>query len=893
MSRRLPHWLRPSSWRLPSGRNAVPLVLSALVFLLDMFTPLGIAHGMVYVLPVLSTLLTRDLRLAMGVTTACLVLVPVGVLVSPHAPEGVPLTYVIFNRLLAMAVIMLVGLLTVRKLHLIIRLQASNRDLLQTSRLLQTATALGKLGGWSADVDSGRVHWSAEVARMHGALPVDAPLLKDGVVRVTPEFEPLLRERVGLCIRHGEPFDVDLQIHATQGEPRWVRLVGEPVFDGDGRVNAIQGALQDIHDRKIDQIELASSMARLKAFAESLPLTVWTANTKGAIRYASPHMCAYTGAQPQELLNQGWLYWVHPQDRARVSREWAHAVETKEPYWSELRMLGADGAYRWHINRAVFLPQEAPTRSLWCGTAVDIQELKQLQTHSKQLADQLGATMESVGDAIYTLDKDWRFVLLNARAEVLLRRDRAALVGRRIWDEFPHLQGSAVEAAYRRCRDEGAEVRFDTLDDASGKHHEIIAYPFDGGLTVCLRDVTDQRQLAEQLRQAQKLEALGQLTGGVAHDFNNLLTVILGNAETLIERREPADAGHAQLAAIVSAAQSGAAMTQRLLAFARKQSLAPRVVQLNQLAERMLPMLKRLLGDHIDVTLNSPVDLWPTLVDPAQLESALLNLAINARDAMPGGGLLTLTMSNVPGTSLGHQGEESACSDSVCLTVRDTGHGIAPEVMDRIFEPFFTTKPKGEGTGLGLPMVYGFVKQTGGHIAIQSHPGLGTEVQIHLPRLLDEGLAPVPPVEPAVLEPLSSACAGERILLVEDDPGVRDYAEEVLQTLGYQVLVASNGPEALAYLRGRDDIDLLFTDMVMPGGLSGAQLAEQARALHPGLPVLFATGFDEGSVARQGLMHAATPVLTKPYRRAALTAKLREALEASDRQAKVPSCEVP
>lgn len=831
---------------------------------------------MLYVLAVMSTLLTRDVRLAVGVTMTSLVLIGLGVYVSPHAPNGVPLSYVLLNRLLAVVVITLVGLLTVRKLLLIIRLQSSNRELQQTSKLLQTASVLGKVGGWSADLASGRVEWSVEAARIHGALPADAPPLSHGVVRATPEFQATLCERLSRCLSLGEPFDEDLQILTAQGKARWVRLVGEAVTDNRGQIRAVQGALQDIHDRKTDQLALANSVARLRAFAESMPLSVWTANARGAFRYVSPYLCTYTGAEPKTLMGRGWISWVHPDDRDHVVSAWTRAVETQQPYEAEHRLLGKDGQYHWHISRAVFLQHDVCGRALWCGTSVDVQELKQLQTHSARLADRLSATMESVGDAIYTLDRDWRFVLLNQQAETLLQRNRADLLGQTVWAAFPQTVGTAIEQEYRRSMVDRVVVRFDMFYEPLGKHFEINAYPFSDGLTVYFRDVTGQRQMAEQLRQAQKLEALGQLTGGVAHDFNNLLTVMLGNADMLHQRAGQDLQQRALAQTIMDAAQSGAEMTRRLLAFARKQALAPQALDLNQLAQRLKPLLTRSLGSHIELEVSAAQDLWPTLVDPGQLESALLNLAINARDAMPHGGRLSIETVNLPaseGSPLASAGEYL---DAVVLTVRDTGQGIPPEVLGHVFEPFFTTKPKGQGTGLGLAMVYGFVKQSGGHVDIASEPGQGTVVKIYLPRLLDAAQAVPWHAAQPVPEPVVSL--GARILLVEDDSGVRDYAQEVLQHMGYSVVAAANGPEAIECLRQRNDIDLLFTDVMMPGGMSGAQLAEQARQLHPNLPVLFTSGYDESAVVHFGRLDAGVLLLPKPYRRAELMAKVHQAL---------------
>lgn len=386
------------------------------------------------------------------------------------------------------------------------------------------------------------------------------------------------------------------------------------------------------------------------------------------------------------------------------------------------------------------------------------------------------------------------------------------------------------------------------------------------------------RSLEEQLRHAQRLEAVGQLTGGIAHDFNNLLTVILGNGELLQEQlaREPALAELARM--MVTAARRGADLTHRLLAFARRQVLEPRVVQVNELVESMRPLLTRALGRHISMELRPSAGLGPALVDPGQLESALLNLCLNARDAMPEGGRLTLETADVwLDRDYAASHAEVAPGNYVLLAVSDTGSGIAPEYLERIFEPFFTTKEKGKGSGLGLSMVFGFIRQSKGHISVYSEPGIGTLVKMYLPRAGAGALESEPADNMVPVQHGGSEC----ILLVEDDELVRRYAEQQLLGLGFRVLSAGNGNDALALLQQRDDIDLLFTDMVMPGALGGAELAARAKELRPEIKVLFTSGYTENALVHHGRLDKGVLLLGKPYRRAELMAKVRQAIDHS------------
>ncbi len=418
------------------------------------------------------------------------------------------------------------------------------------------------------------------------------------------------------------------------------------------------------------------------------------------------------------------------------------------------------------------------------------------------------------------------------------------------------------DGGYAHVLDRGHVIR-----DASGKAVRMV-----GGMT----DITERLELAEQLRQSQRLESVGQLTGGVAHDFNNLLTVILGGAD-LLQGQLNHD-GHSRLHAemIERAARRGADLTRHLLAFARKQALNPRAVHINQLVNAMNDLLRRTLGEHIDIQVEGDEDLWPALVDPGQLESALLNLAINARDAMPGGGLLTIQSANVwldeaQAKLLG----DVLPGPYIQLSVSDTGMGIRPEHLDRVFEPFFTTKEKGKGTGLGLAMVYGFIKQSGGHVQLESQPGHGTAVKLYLPPV-DGMQRPSRPVE----REASVEGGSEAILLVEDDDLVRQCVSDQLALLGYHVMEARNGPEALSLLQTGVQVDLLFTDIVMPGGMTGRQLAEDARQLRPDLQVLFTSGYTEDAFGNHDRLDPGVRLLSKPYRQADLARAIRKALTA-------------
>jgi PAS domain S-box-containing protein len=398
----------------------------------------------------------------------------------------------------------------------------------------------------------------------------------------------------------------------------------------------------------------------------------------------------------------------------------------------------------------------------------------------------------------------------------------------------------------------------------------------DGQYFFIGRDMTERVSLESQLRQAQKMEAVGQLTGGVAHDFNNILTVIIGMTELLSDEL----AGNAQLAPIVEAideaASRGAQLTQRMLAFARKQPLQARNFDLNESVRRAVTMLQRTLGEDIALKSVLADGLWEALADPSQVEDAILNLAVNARDAMPNGGQLVIETSNaVLDENYAAQNVEVTPGAYAAVSITDSGTGMPPEVLERVFEPFFTTKEVGRGTGLGLSMVYGFVKQSRGHVKIYSEVGHGTRITVYLPR------AAVAEQDPAPEASSAQANLGgrETILVVEDSNAVRRVAVNILKALGYRVREAEDGPSALAVLQQADPIDLLFTDLIMPNGIGGQELLTRARALRPGLKALFTSGYSEQFIRGKGPTEEGVALLSKPYRSRKLAEAIRTALD--------------
>ena len=425
---------------------------------------------------------------------------------------------------------------------------------------------------------------------------------------------------------------------------------------------------------------------------------------------------------------------------------------------------------------------------------------------------------------------------------------------------------------YRIVRRDGSErwvwARAFPVRDGNGQVHRVAGVA---------EDITARKRMEAALRQAQKMEAVGQLTGGVAHDFNNLLAIVLGNLDLVEERLDADSPLHKLVAPAIVAAERGANLTRRLLAFSRKQPLTPVPLDLNALISGMDDMMRRSLGETIELEVSGTADLWPCSVDPGQMETALLNLAINARDAMTTGGKLIIETDNV------HLDDEYAAAhldtepgDYVVISVTDTGVGMSAEVLEHAFEPFFTTKKVGEGSGLGLSMVYGFVKQSGGNVSIYSECDEGTIVRLYLPRIrqtADDLAARGGQAD-------QSAVTGETVLVVEDDADVLTLVVTVLKDLGYDVLSARTGQAGLSVLHHTHAISLLLTDVVLPGGMSGQQLVEEVSRLQPGIRVLFMSGYSENMLSGEGRLRPGVHLIQKPFRRTDLAAKLREVLDA-------------
>ena len=476
------------------------------------------------------------------------------------------------------------------------------------------------------------------------------------------------------------------------------------------------------------------------------------------------------------------------------------------------------------------------------------------------------------------IHRDTKIVYVNQSAARIYGTTPERMVGRSVLDYCSVEDLRRGEESIRKPVSPAWKLR-GRREDGSTVWVEVNARAVDWegepARQVTIVDVSEKQRAEEALLHAQKLESLGQLTGGIAHDFNNLLGVISGNLELLREQMDPRGDHASYIEASLRSVRRGAELSKRLLAFARKQSLKPEPTNLNDLVESMTTILQRTLGETINVEPKLTADPWPALIDPGQMENVLLNLALNARDAMPHGGRLLLETANL---SLDHDLVKDPtvipAGDYLKLTVRDTGTGMTPEVLAKAFEPFFTTKDVGVGSGLGLAMIYGFVQQSAGHIYIDSKPGAGTTIHLYLPRAAQS----YPARHGGKPKSANASGNNEVVLVVEDDSDLRDLAVLLLNRMGYRTHEAADGQMALLLLEKLPHVDLLFTDLVLPQGMSGAEIAKAARKRFPGLKVLFTSGYGESASFEDVLPDAKVEMISKPYRREVLAKRLQEVL---------------
>ncbi|MDB5685047.1 MAG: histidine kinase [Sphingomonas bacterium] len=597
----------------------------------------------------------------------------------------------------------------------------------------------------------------------------------------------------------------------------------------------------------------------------------------------------FKGYEPEEIIGEHFSRFYTPEEREKgIPRIALETAEREGRFEAEGWRVRKDGSHFW--ANVVIDPIRDPAGNLvgFAKVTRDLTERRAAEEELRASEQRFRLLIQSVTDyAIYMLDPEGRVSSWNAGAERFKGYAADEIIGQHFSrfysdeDKAAGIPRTALETATREGRFEAEGWRM--RKDGSRFWASVIIDPIrtDGGDLIgfakVTRDLTEKRAIEEQLRQSQKMEAVGQLTGGLAHDFNNLLTGISGSLEMMQVRM--AQGRTAEFDRYCTAAQGAvkraAALTHRLLAFSRRQTLDPRPTNVNRLLSGLEELVRRTVGLSVEVEVVGASGLWPTLVDPNQLENAVLNLCINARDAMPDGGKLTIETANKWLDERAARQQDLPAGQYVSVCVTDTGTGMTPDVIAKAFDPFFTTKPLGEGTGLGLSMIYGFARQSGGQVRVYSEVGQGTTMCLYLPRHAEDA---VPEEEPVLSATLETFGEGQVVLVIDDEPTIRMLVAEVLAESGYAVIEAPDGPAGLRVLESNARIDLLITDVGLPGGMNGRQVADAARVSRPRLKVLFITGYAENAVIGRGRLENGMFVLTKPFQMEVLADRIREIL---------------
>jgi two-component system, cell cycle sensor histidine kinase and response regulator CckA len=678
-------------------------------------------------------------------------------------------------------------------------------------------------------------------------------------------------------LRQGVPVRAECPFRRKDGTPISTVLSCRPMHDSDGRYVGAVLLVTDITERRSAQREVEASELRFRNLIERLPVATYVSDEERRPIYASPQIEALMGFTAEEFLENPfiWKELLHEDDRERVLAAVAESAGSVTPFCEVFRVLSKDGRTLHVQDETHPIHDENGQLSYWQGIVFDVTDRVVAEEALRRSEQFLRTMYDNEPECVKLVSREGALLEMNAAGLAMIEADSLADVrGERIFQLIAPEHRAAFVALHERvCQGEHGTLEFELIGlKGARRWMDSTSAPLrdeSGTIVAALsvtRDVTARRGLEDQLRQGQKLEAIGRIAGGVAHDFNNLLTAIIGSSEAIAARGGEAAE---EAAEILHAADRAGELVRQLLAFSRQQILETKVLDLNVVVRETEQILARTIGDNVDLVFELSDELRSVWADAGQLQQVILNLAVNARDAMPAGGLITLETKNV----VFGDDESIPAGTYVQLTVSDTGEGMSPEVQEQIFDPFFTTKPAGEGTGLGLATVHGIVNQSGGHVTAYSRPDLGSSFKVYLPASNLELPKPELPPPDAPTTP-----ATETVLLVEDQSVVRRLVREILERDGYTVLEAETPEHALATADEPGDIDLLLTDVVMPR-MSGPEIARALGGVRDDLKVLYMSGHSDLAVVQRGLLEPGTAFIQKPFRARELTDKVRALLE--------------
>jgi PAS domain S-box-containing protein len=738
--------------------------------------------------------------------------------------------------------------------------------------LLTLAEEAAGIGVWDIDLATGDLRGTVQFFRIMGLPPTPDPVPIETTRRLRhPEDRDRVQHAFNDALASGaDKYLTEYRIIRPDGELRWIAGRGRVFRDTTGLPVHCGGVDLDITDRKLAEAALRDSEQRFRRVFEQSPLGKAMAGLDLRLRAVNPALCKMLGYTEAELLGRSYLDFVHPDDRNACASLGEQLADGSLPQIQiEERFLRKSGDPFW-VSVHVAPIRDADGRIVYTlGVIEDIDERRRLAHALNERLEQQAEERAAQLQAFFVNSPDWltlqrctpdgRMVYadINPTSEIAYGMSRDEVVGRTVEEVLGVEQARVPMAHLRECLRTGQPQHYVARRSLADRTTTIdvmfvlvpeVAPGGDRFVITTARDLTEREKLEAQLRQALKMEAVGQLTGGVAHDFNNLLAIIGGNAE--LAKRRPVNDATRQMNNILRATERGVALTRQLLSFSRRHVATPQVVDLRAELPRMAEMLRASLRGNIEMLIEVADNLWPIEVDVAELEMALVNIAVNARDAMQQGGTFTIDARNAT------QGGNAMASEHIAIAMRDTGAGIPPEVIGKVFDPFFTTKEPGEGTGLGLSQVYGFAQQSSGSVSLDSMPGRGTTITIRLPR----SHKPLPNVSDDDDASRGIQSSGT-ILLVEDNAQVAEVTAQMLRDMGFHVEIVDRARKAMERLdRDAAGIDLLLTDVVMPDGVNGVDLAVRIRERHPALPIILMSGYNDVA-ASEG---AVFPMLRKP-----------------------------